>query len=116
MFLLRSLSYVRFLLQQHPLTTHLKQARASTLNSLHLRLTVHRPPEPLRQLIAVPELALLRLHTSQLPRSTTTNTAVGLETTGRKSLGSGAAAAHHGAVLAGFLAVGGEGLGEGLGG
>lgn len=68
---------------QSPLTTpSLEQARASTLNSLHLRLAVHRPPEPLRQLVAVPELALLRLHAAKLSRSTTTNTAVGLETTG----------------------------------
>jgi hypothetical protein len=51
-----------------------------------------------------------------LSRSTTTNTTIGLETSRGKGLGSGAAAAHHGAVLAGFLAVGGEGLGEGLGG
>jgi hypothetical protein len=83
----------------HLTLPHLKQTRASTLNSLHLRLTVHRPSEPLRQLIAVPELALLGLHAAQLSRSTTTNTTVGLETIRRKSLGSrAAAAAHHGAV------------------
>lgn len=122
-----SLSYVRFLQQYQQyhldppinrsvtshLPSHLKHARASTLNSLHLRLAVHRPPEPLRQLVAVPELALLGLHAAELSRGAAANTTVWLETR-RRSLGS--AAAHHGAVLAGFLAVGGERFGEGLGG
>jgi hypothetical protein len=52
-----------------------EQTRPSTLNSLHLRITVHRPPEPNRQLIAVPELALFRLHAAQLPRSAAANSA-----------------------------------------
>jgi hypothetical protein len=50
-----------------------------------------------------------------LSRGATADATVGLETR-RGSLGRSGAAAHHGAVLAGFLAVGGEGLGEGLGG
>lgn len=95
------------------LPPHLEHARASTLNGLHLRLAVHRPPEPLGQLVAVPELALLGLHAAELSRGAAADAPVRLETR-RRSLGS--AAAHHGAVLAGFLAVGGEGLGEGLGG
>jgi len=94
---------------------HLKHARASTLNSLHLRLAVHRPPEPLRQLVAVPELALLGLHAAELSRGATADATVGLENR-RGSLGRSGAAAHHGAVLAGFLAVGGEGFGEDRGG
>jgi hypothetical protein len=98
------------------LSSHLKQTRASALNSLHLGLAVHRPPETLRQLIAIPELAVLGLHAAQLSRSAAADTTKSL----RRSLGSSAAAAgvvaaHHGAVLAGFLAVGGEGLGEGFG-
>jgi hypothetical protein len=52
-----------------------EQTRASTLNSLHLRITVHRPSEPNRQLVAVPELALFRLHAAQLPRRAAANSA-----------------------------------------
>lgn len=95
---------------------HLGQARASTLNRLHLRLAVHRPPKPLGQLVAVPELAVLRLHTAQLPRRAAANSAKSLGRSLRSCAVAAAVVAHHGAVLAGFLAVGGEGLGERLGG
>jgi hypothetical protein len=100
-----------------PHSSHLEQARASTLNSLHLRLAVHRPPEALGQLIAIPELAFLGLHAAQLSRSAATDAAESLRRSPRSSAAAaGAVAAHHGAVLAGFLAVGCEGFGEGLGG
>lgn len=92
---------------------HLEQARTAALNSLHLSIAVHCPPEPLGQLVAVPELALLRLHVAQLASGTATHEAVGLR---RGAAAGTAAAAHHRAMLAGFLAVLGEGLGEGLGG
>lgn len=97
-----------------PISSPSEQTRASTLNSLHLRLAVHRPPEPLRQLAAVPELAVLGLHAAQLPCSAAADSS---ESLGRRLRGAVVAVvAHHGAVLAGFLAVGGEGLGERLGG
>ena len=56
--------------------SHLEQARASTLNSLHLGLAVHRPPEPLGQLVAVPELAILRLHAAELSGRAAADSAV----------------------------------------
>jgi hypothetical protein len=59
----------------HP---HLEQARAAALNGLHLGLGESRPPEPLRELVAVPNLALLRLDTAQHPRGATSNSAVDL--------------------------------------
>jgi hypothetical protein len=97
-------------------STRSEQARSSALNSLHLRLAVHRPPEPLRQLVAVPELALLRLHAAQLSRSAAADSAERLRGCLRRAAVAVAVAAHHGAVLAGFLAIGGEGFREGLGG
>lgn len=93
--------------------TSLEQARTTALDRLHLGVAVHRPSEPLRQLVAVPELALFRVNASHLAARTAAHEAVGLR---RRAAGGAAAAAHHRAMLAGFLAVLGERLGEGLGG
>lgn len=109
------------IIPSHPLTfshpARSEQARASALDRLHLRIAVHRPPEPLGQLVTIPELALLRRHSSQLPSALAANRTVS------SCLGRGlccaaaaAAVAHHGAVLGCLLAVGGEGLGERGGG
>lgn len=82
---------------------HSEHAGTTALNSLHLRFCERRPPEPLRQLVTVPELALLRLHAAQLSGGAAADRTVSLP----GSLGSCAAvvAAHHGTVLACFLAV-----------
>lgn len=101
----------------HCSLTPSEQTRPSTLNRLHLRIAKHRPPEPLRQLVAIPELALLRRHAAELAPAAASDRAVGLAgCCGRSLCAAVVAAAHHGAVLGGFLAVGGEGLGEGFGG
>lgn len=92
----------------------LEQARTAALDSLHLGVAVDRPSEPLRQLVAVPEFALLRVHASHLASRTAAHEAVGLRR--GAAAGAAAAAAHHRTMLAGFLAVLGEGLGEGFGG
>lgn len=93
----------------------LEQAGTSTLNSLHLRLAVQSPPEPLRELVAIPNLSLLRLHASELASRAAADGTVRLRRA-RRSGAAAAAAAHHGAMLAGLLAILGERLGERLGG
>lgn len=97
------------------LPPRLEQARTSTLNSLHLRLAVQSPPEPLRELVAIPNLSLLRLHASELASRAAADGTVRLRRA-RRSGAAAAAAAHHGAMLAGLLAILGERLGERLGG
>lgn len=100
--------------QRNPSITRLNQARTTALNSLHLRLAEQCPPEPLRQLIAVPELALLRLHAAELAARAASHGACGLRTRAAAAAAT-TAAAHHRTMLVGLLPVLGEGLGQGFG-
>ena len=88
-----------------PRSTPLEHARTTALNRLHLRLGERRPPEPLGQLVAVPELSLLRLHAAQLSCGAAADCAVSLSESYGGSTAAAAVVAHHGTVLAGFLAV-----------